>query len=227
MINFDEELEKAKNGDGVAAYIVAACYLEGLCGAEESINQCLKWRKRGIKMNNNALHIFIRSYIYSDNRKKAKKFFDLSFAKVEEMANQGEMCSQSAIADYHQLGYMGNRIDYDKAANLYEKSAAQGYPHAQYSIGLFYLEGKGVKLDVKKSIEWFDKAIANGCKDSILERQKAVTALRSNGVGSSSVPQSQQQLTELKCLACGGTIELQNNFKKGFCLYCNTKYVAH
>jgi len=223
MINFNEELEKAKKGDGVAAYVVAVCYQGGYHGVQAHLGKAFKWWKKGSKMQNNALCLFMQSFINRENRKKAKKFFDQSFTKIEEMANQGNPYAQFFLGIYHSRGFMGNPVDFTKAAELYEKSAIQGFVIAQCNIGCYNLEGKGVELNIKKAIEWFDKAIANGCKDSISERQDAMAALRA------TIPAgtSQQQLTKLKCSACGGTIQLQDNLKKGFCQFCNTAFVLN
>jgi len=226
MINFNQELEKAKNGDGTAAYVVGVCYQNGYHGVVPNINLAFKWWKKGVKTQNNTLCVFMQCFLNRGNRKKAQKFFDQSFAKMEQMANEGNPYAQSFLGVYYSLGFMGNPIDYKKAADLYEKSATQGFVEAQHNIGCYYLEGKGVEYNIRTAIAWFDKAIAQGCSDSIEERQEAMESLRNSGGGAAHAPQPQpQQAQELKCSGCGGTIALQNNLKKGFCDFCGTGFL--
>jgi TPR repeat protein len=43
------------------------------------------------------------------------------------------------------------------------KTAAEKNARAQCRVGLFYLEGRGVKQDYREAARWFDKAAAAGC----------------------------------------------------------------
>ncbi|MCL2369667.1 MAG: sel1 repeat family protein [Firmicutes bacterium] len=228
MINFDEELEKAKGGDGIAAYVVAVCYHHGYHGVGIHYGKSFSWWKKGAKMKDNALCLFMLAFINRANRKKSKKFFDQSFSRIEKMAEQGNPFAQNLLGVYHSQGFMGNPINFAQAAEMYKKSALQGFVMAQSNIGCYYLEGKGVEIDVKKAVEWFDKAIANGCKNSMLERQKAIAILQNSSTNfSQNSPTQQSQLTKLKCSACGGTIEFQGNLKRGFCQFCDTAFIVN
>ena len=153
---------------------------------EHHMGKAFSWWKKGAKMKDNALCLFMQCFINRGNRKKAKRLFDQSFSKIEEMASQDSPYAQNFLGVYNSTGFMGNPVDFIKAAELYEKSAMQGFVEAQCNIGCFYFEGKGVQLNIQKAIEWFDKAIVNGCKNSIPERQKAVNALRTSGTNGSS-----------------------------------------
>ena len=44
----------------------------------------------------------------------------------------------------------------------YLKKAQQGDPEAQFNLGWCYANGKGVKQDWQKAIEWFTKAAEQG-----------------------------------------------------------------
>ena len=45
---------------------------------------------------------------------------------------------------------------------MYEKSAEQGFPEAQYIIGLMHYEGVGTLKDLKKAVYWYEKSAEQG-----------------------------------------------------------------
>ena len=49
-----------------------------------------------------------------------------------------------------------------RAAQLYEKSAAQKHSGAQSNLALCYLLGSGVKLDKKKALHYFKQSSDQG-----------------------------------------------------------------
>lgn len=48
--------------------------------------------------------------------------------------------------------------DYEKALTYAEKSATQNHAYAAYLLGYLYEQGKGVEADLKKALEWYEKA---------------------------------------------------------------------
>ena len=52
--------------------------------------------------------------------------------------------------------------DLGKAAELYQKAAAQGYAGAQNNLGWLYEKGKGVPKDLNKARELYQKAADQG-----------------------------------------------------------------
>ena len=52
--------------------------------------------------------------------------------------------------------------DLGKAAELFQKAADQGYPNAQYELGVSYRDGEGVPKDLGKAAELFKKAVDQG-----------------------------------------------------------------
>jgi TPR repeat protein len=48
------------------------------------------------------------------------------------------------------------------------KAAKQGDPLSQHNLGYCYENGEGVEKDIKKAIEWYQKAAKQGHEDSIL-----------------------------------------------------------
>ena len=54
------------------------------------------------------------------------------------------------------------RQDYAQARNWYEKAAVQGFAEAQYSLGVLYAKGQGVRQDPIAAKEWYGKACDAG-----------------------------------------------------------------
>lgn len=56
--------------------------------------------------------------------------------------------------------------DYAEAARWYRKSADQGYPQAQYTLGFMYYYGYGVQRDRVQADDLFQQAAAHGNEDA-------------------------------------------------------------
>ena len=57
--------------------------------------------------------------------------------------------------------------DYPTAVSLWRHLAERGYPEAQYVLGVAYVEGKGVRHDLKMGVSWFLKAANQGHLNSM------------------------------------------------------------
>ena len=62
--------------------------------------------------------------------------------------------------------------EYVSAAKVCRKEAEQGVPLAQYTLGLLYLEGKGVPQDKAEAVKWLRKAAAQGHAEAKEELKK-------------------------------------------------------
>ena len=60
------------------------------------------------------------------------------------------------------LAYLCDSPDYKSAFELFSRAAELGDETAIYQIGRFYLDGKFVKRNYEKAVEWFQKAVENG-----------------------------------------------------------------
>jgi TPR repeat protein len=56
----------------------------------------------------------------------------------------------------------GVPLDYAEAARLFKKSADQGNPEAQLSLGLLYYNGWGVEQNREEAINWCLMAVDQG-----------------------------------------------------------------
>jgi len=67
-----------------------------------------------------------------------------------------------SLATYN-LGYiyneLGGEINYQKAMELYKKSAKEKYSMACNNIGAYYMNGQGVERDYIEACNWLEKAL--------------------------------------------------------------------
>ena len=87
---------------------------------------------------------------------------DLELKKLIEKANAGDPEALNNLGDRYYCGCDYLSEDKVKAAELYRKSADQGYAEGQYHLGMCYYFGKGVPRDRAEAVKWFQKAALRG-----------------------------------------------------------------
>lgn len=80
--------------------------------------------------------------------------------------NQNNVEEQDVEVQFN-LGLMyfngqGAKQDYFKAAECFQKAAAQGHAEAQYNLGVMYDKGQGVKQDYSEAAKWYQRAAEQG-----------------------------------------------------------------
>lgn len=70
-----------------------------------------------------------------------------------------------------------------KVLEFHKRRAVEGSPHAQYSLGIRYLEGNGVEKNETTAREWLKKSAQNGSEQAKkklaeLDRERAASASR-------------------------------------------------
>ena len=98
----------------------------------------------------------------------------LAFTLCRTAAKKGYLPAINGLGDYYR-----SDEDYRKAADCYRKAAEKGHVEAQYSLGLLYLDGKGIKQSDRKAFRWFSRA-AEGHK---LEAYEQTIWMLMNGIG--------------------------------------------
>lgn len=87
-----------------------------------------------------------------------------SLGQVQKLAEAGDASAQTRLGWMYANG-IGVLVDADKAVEWYQKAAIQGYPRAQYELGIMYGSGETVTTvakDPNKAAEWFQKAASQG-----------------------------------------------------------------
>lgn len=85
---------------------------------------------------------------------------------LQHAAEQGDPDRQLLYARALDNGYCGFKIDKEKAAYWYKKSAEQGNVSAQSALGIAYFFGNGVEQDDKEAFKWLLKAGDRGNADA-------------------------------------------------------------
>ena len=68
--------------------------------------------------------------------------------------------------------------NHSQALSWYKKSAAQGFPAAEYSVGAMYANGYGTKKNIGTAKQWFQKAAKNGSPKA----KQALATLKQRGL---------------------------------------------
>ncbi len=78
-------------------------------------------------------------------------------------AGAGDAEAQARVGSLFEQGLSdGFPKNFQKAAEWYEKAAAQGHPIAQLNLGMMYAYGKGVMMDPAKAVELIVKSAEKG-----------------------------------------------------------------
>lgn len=98
---------------------------------------------------------------------------------LKDRAAAGDPDAQFTLGKNYEAGRSGLKKDYAEAANWYRKSAEQGNPWAQASLGILYHSGKGVPHDDVQAEMWY--IVAAGRVDAndrptIVEMRDSVAA---------------------------------------------------
>ena len=81
---------------------------------------------------------------------------------MEKMAESGNAIAIYNLGVYYSRGDLGMPRDTVKANELYLKTGELGYAAAYYNLGIVYHNGRGVEVDEKKSMHYYELAAMNG-----------------------------------------------------------------
>lgn len=112
----------------------------------------------------------------------------LAVFMAEESRSKKPDYWQYRIGKMYASGY-GTEQDFRKAAEWYEKAAADGNPFAAYSLGGMYRRGQGVERDEARAIAFFQAAAARGneCAQRMLDSLNRPAVPQSWSVTSSAL----------------------------------------
>ena len=89
--------------------------------------------------------------------------FEKAFSSWQPFATEGDLVAQNYIGIHYYLG-LGTDKNYKYAKEWFEKSAIQGFPDAQYNLGVMYENGESGVQDYMIAAMWYSIAIENGNK---------------------------------------------------------------
>ena len=87
--------------------------------------------------------------------------------------------SIALVAEYQEAIDAYNREDYKTSYRLIRPLAKKGFTKAQYNLGVLYLKGKGVKVNLKKAMKLFEFAAEQG----VVKAQNKLGLMYVKGMG--------------------------------------------
>jgi len=153
-------IQKAKNGDKIAQYMVGNDYYRN--GNKE---EAIKWFRKSAEQGYCHAQFYL-AYFYergfgSDkNIEKSDYWYKKAFKSYKKQALKGDDYSQVYIATSYQRGN-GVKQNEAKAINWYKKAMKQGNRKAIYRIGTIYAGSSELKNE-KKAIKYIKLAAEKG-----------------------------------------------------------------
>jgi len=171
MLDLQKEIQKAKNGDGISAYIVGRSYANGENGAAEDATEAFRWYSDGSHMVENALCLYGLGACYESGSGTVKdaerglEYYRQAIPGLERLANGGNMYAQNCLGNYYYSGDMGISQSEKKAVEWFTKAANQGFAPAQHRLGWCYARYNAIRSD-EKAVVWLTKAANQGYADA-------------------------------------------------------------
>ncbi|MBQ8247053.1 MAG: SEL1-like repeat protein [Lachnospiraceae bacterium] len=170
---YSKELEKrAKRGDVEAQFAVGNCYYNGN-NVDKDIKVASEW--------------YFEAMGQGHEEAKAK-FYSFYSKQLEKRAKQGDVLAQFEVGNCY---FDGKQVEKDReiAAEWYMRAMSQGHEEAkikfysfyskqllkkakdndaeaQYQMGEYCFNGKGVDRDTEKAAEWYLEALKQGHEDA-------------------------------------------------------------
>ncbi len=150
----------AASGDATAMTLLGELYLQGF-GTAKNVNLAAKWYERAANKNEKFANFAFATMLYEgEGVKRDINRAQLYFLKAAELGHPG--------AQYN-MGLSQLQTDPLKAAQWFEKSAAQENGDAAYALAQLLNEGKGVGKDDVKSVGYLKLGAENGSRDAMTE----------------------------------------------------------
>src|ERR1700761_6591298 len=91
---------------------------------------------------------------------------DQTFDEIHRLASKGFTACQIELGNGYLMGAtVGGRTlpqDYAEARRWLEPAHEKGASTATFILGTMYEEGKGVSVNIRKAIEYYESAVARG-----------------------------------------------------------------
>lgn len=172
--DYNENIEKAVQGNPESQRIVAECYLAGT-GVRKDVNEAWKWLVKAAG-NGDIESQYIIGTLYRDGN-GVRQNYEESAYWFRKAGKNGHHKAQVEIARQFAEG-QGVQQDYRIAAENYWRAAEGGEPEGAYYYAKLVSEGRAGMKDLPKALKYYKKAAAAGFGDA---REK-VRELEAQGV---------------------------------------------
>ncbi|OAI48516.1 hypothetical protein AYO45_04760 [Gammaproteobacteria bacterium SCGC AG-212-F23] len=151
---FKAFLSKAEQGDSLAQYRIAKCYLNGVHVSKDR-KKAFEWYEKSAN-NGNSYGQYMLAYCY-DNGISVPKNDKLKVFWFEKAANQNHTTAQFFLGQCYLLG-IGTIKNEGEAFLLFKKAADKNHSDAQHALGECFLFGIGTPKNNGFAADWFRKA---------------------------------------------------------------------
>jgi uncharacterized protein len=104
-----------------------------------------------------------------------------SLTMLEQLAKEGNPKAQNQLGTYYFVRSLaGGTDDYALAVSWFEKAAAQGEANALFNLGVCHERGLGVKVDMKKALDYYRQAADLGLEKAQLNCALTLQEMRGN-----------------------------------------------
>ena len=156
--------QKAYDGDAESQYQLARCYVEGT-GIAKNTDIAKQWFQKAVDQKHpGAQYDLAVSYIASGKTEQFVPAFEL----LAQAASNNHTKAIVKLAECYYNG-IGVKEDYEKAVELWEKTAKLNDPDAMYFLGVFRSTGRGFfnsGKDFKEALKLWEKSSELGNKDA-------------------------------------------------------------
>lgn len=113
----------------------------------------------------------------------AKDYWKMSISKLEKLAAKDDVKAQYCLGYNYANGKGGAVQDFSRAAYWYGKAAEGGNGAAQFYLGVYYMQGKGVEQNPQECIRLLQKCVDNTNVSSDLQFQARINLANYYGAG--------------------------------------------
>lgn len=103
----------------------------------------------------------------SMNSEETKNSFCEMESYLKQKAEAGDTNAQVKLGGFYLGMHKGHENQEEMALHWITIAANQGNPQAQYTLGIFYLFGQGVKQSEAKALEWFQRSATQECPQAL------------------------------------------------------------
>lgn len=128
---------------------------------------------------------------------------DAALPKLKALAEGGDNAAQLTLADYYEDDEIPANYNPSEAMRLYQASADQGNPHAQYRLGMMYYWGEIVTRDLTEAFKWIRKAAAQNYSQAQGMEKTIVYIIGTIANAKAANAEAEYELGELYLLGAG------------------------
>ena len=158
--NTEQYIKKAEQGDAQAQYYLGICYANGK-GVQKDDKKAFEWTQKAAEQGNAKAQTNLGVLYYQgdgvkQNIDKADEWFNKAIKQGDKIARDNAQKMYFYYV-YECAGTTDITGDENNAARYIKYlaiAAERGYAEAQYKLGRYYKEGKGVTKNKTKAIYW-------------------------------------------------------------------------